>query len=228
MPFFMYLIVILVVLMSVSGDSLDDSRVAAIDTLREMATPTKAELHQGSKLASNFAKITSIDKIVHRDMYNFLVKKFGVYQLEKKTVLIVGARLGGEVSAFTRLGALAIGYDVMPGPRNPWVVYGNGNPIQFASGTFDVVWCNIIDHIPDRPQLFLEVRRVLKPSGEFYNLVDQNAPDAYSVVDNRGIHNILAMEKNLTVAGFSKTTNVHYDPCPVKTFVSAYLITATK
>jgi hypothetical protein len=65
------------------------------------------------------------------------------YELEGKTVLCVGARLGGEVRAFMRLGALAIGYDFEPGPRNPWVLWGTGAPLQFGDNLFDYVYTNV-------------------------------------------------------------------------------------
>ena len=45
----------------------------------------------------------------------------------------------------------------------------NDNLGQFVGDTFDWVWCvNCVDHDPNPERLFQEVRRVLKPSGNFY------------------------------------------------------------
>jgi SAM-dependent methyltransferase len=85
------------------------------------------------------------------------------------SVLCIGARLGGEVRALTRLGALAVGIDLTPGFRNSHVLRGDASRLLFANSTFDMVYSNVLDHIPPSvlPTVFLEVRRVLKPGGFF-------------------------------------------------------------
>lgn len=103
-----------------------------------------------------------------------------------KTVLCVGARLGGEVRAFKNLGALAVGVDLNPGPANAHVLYGSATALQFAPGVFDVVYTNVLDHIDDLATFFAETKRVVRPRALFVVDVDQNAPDAWSVRDLRG------------------------------------------
>jgi SAM-dependent methyltransferase len=132
------------------------------------------------------------------------------------------------VAAFTRLGALSIGYDLEEGPRNPWVVWGNGSPIQFADNTFDIVWCNILDHIPDASRLFEEVYRVLRNNGEFYNIVDQNKPDKYSVRDMRGVSVINSLVEKSSRVGFINVSSEFLNPSPLSTFGTAYYLFASK
>ena len=54
------------------------------------------------------------------------------------SVLCLGARLGGEVRAFTAMGALSIGIDLNPGPNNAYVLPGDFHHLQFAQSVFDV------------------------------------------------------------------------------------------
>ena len=37
--------------------------------------------------------------------------------------------------------------DFNPGPRNPWVQWGDATRLQFANGTFDYVYTNVVDHL---------------------------------------------------------------------------------
>ena len=66
------------------------------------------------------------------------------------------------------------------------MLYGNALELQFADGTFDFVYTNIMDHISDWPKFLVEVKRVLRPrAGYFFNDLDQNPKDAWAVHDNR-------------------------------------------
>jgi len=83
-------------------------------------------------------------------------------------VLCLAARMGGEVRAFTQLGALAVGVDLYPGKDNKYVLTGDFHHLQFASDTFDIVFTNSMDHAFDLGAVAREVCRVLVPGGQFY------------------------------------------------------------
>ena len=160
------------------------------------------ERHQSQKLVDEFSRVARYDEHVESDLLIwFKSRSMRAYPWVGKSVLCVGARLGAEVRAFIRLGALAIGYDFNPGIRNPWVVYGTGAPMQWGTGLFDYVYTNIIDHIVHRVPFFQECARVLKEGGWLINHVDQNRPDAYSVVDNRGAVAGLTLMNHMRSAG---------------------------
>lgn len=165
------------------------------------------EHHQAQKLDADRMRVLKYDTRVEEDLFKWFVTsgKMRGYEFEGKSVLCVGARLGAEVRVFIRLGALAIGYDFNPGPRNPWVVYGTGAPMQWGSRLFDYVYTNILDHIVPRMPFFHEVERTLKTGGIFITHVDQNRPDNYSVVDNRGAAAALQLMQDLHTASFDCT-----------------------
>jgi SAM-dependent methyltransferase len=53
----------------------------------------------------------------------------------------------------------------------------NGVNMPYQDGTFDVVFCNqVFEHVPDPSALLLDVRRVLKPGGQFVGSVSQIEP----------------------------------------------------
>jgi SAM-dependent methyltransferase len=83
-------------------------------------------------------------------------------------VLCLAARMGGEVRAFTQLGALAVGVDLYPGNNNEYVLTGDFHHLQFASNVFDVVFTNSMDHAFDLGAVAREVCRVLVTGGHFY------------------------------------------------------------
>lgn len=82
-----------------------------------------------------------------------------------KTVLCLGARLGGEVAAFIDQGCFAVGLDLNPGAQNPYVVTGDFHRMQFADHSVDIVYSNSIDHAFDLGRLMAEVGRILKADG---------------------------------------------------------------
>ena len=63
---------------------------------------------------------------------------------DNSSMLCLGARLGGEVRAFRRLGALALGVDLEPGLNNRHVLPGDVHALQFADGVFDYAFTNIL------------------------------------------------------------------------------------
>ncbi len=78
-------------------------------------------------------------------------------------VLCLGARYGGEVAVFQQLGCKAAGIDLVPCP--PLVVYGDFHKIPFGAASFDLVYCNALDHAYDLDKALREAVRVLRGSG---------------------------------------------------------------
>lgn len=184
-----------------------DALVAQVHSNSQTHNYSLYERHQSQKLVNEFSRVARYDERVESDLIKwFTSSKMRAYPWAGKSVLCVGARLGAEVRVFIRLGALAIGYDFNPGIRNPWVVYGTGAPMQWGTGLFDYVYTNIIDHIVHRAPFFQECTRVLKPGGFLINHVDQNRPDAYSVVDNRGAVAALNLVNQMRTAGLGNCT----------------------
>ena len=133
---------------------------------------SQLEREQGAKLVRDGLRwIKSFDREAVEATY---YKRFASDQqrvpglrLAGEPVLCLGARLGGEVRALTRLGALAIGIDFNPGFRNPHVLWGDALSLQFADATFKVAYTNVLDHI-DASGIGVVTRhvyRVLKPGG---------------------------------------------------------------
>lgn len=119
--------------------------------------------HQASKL--RIRDVRDLDARIESALYNRLR---GDWSGEK--VLCLGARLGGEVRAFTGRGAFAVGVDLNPGNGNRWVLSGDFHALQFADESVDAVYTNSLDHVLDLEKLLSEVKRVLQPAGVF--LVD--------------------------------------------------------
>jgi SAM-dependent methyltransferase len=163
-------------------------------SLWEPSSPHKSEyeLKQGSKLYEHSwadrIKVIDVNKIEPQLTLRFANSaKQHKFEVKAKPVLCVGARLGGEVRAFTNLGALAIGIDFNPGPNNKFVLYGSATKFQFASDTFNFLYSNILDHIDDFESFLRECKRVLFVEDSYIFLdVDQNAPDKWSTRDMRG------------------------------------------
>lgn len=146
------------------------------------------ELQQGAKLVRGGQRwIKAFDRDVVEAAYyrrfERMRAQFGEVFAEVP-VLSVGARLGGEVRALTRLGALAIGVDFNPGFRNPHVLWGDGLSLQFANRTFQHLYTNVLDHVPEGSigTFLSEARRVLKPGGTLILDMDSHPPDAYAHV----------------------------------------------
>ena len=84
-----------------------------------------------------------------------------------RSVLCLGARLGTEVRALHDLGYFAIGIDLNPGERNPYVLPGDFHHIVFPSGSIDAVYTNALDHVFSLEELVGEVQRLLRAGGVF-------------------------------------------------------------
>jgi ubiquinone/menaquinone biosynthesis C-methylase UbiE len=113
-----------------------------------------------------------------------------MFTFADKSVICLGARLGGEVRAFKRLGALAIGVDVNPGERNEHVLYGDFHELNFNDSTFDFVFCNAIDHVLYLDVFLDECARVLKDDGVIIFEVAIQEMGEHEVIDTLDISTI--------------------------------------
>lgn len=138
--------------------------------------------HQASKLSSKTSGIFEYDK-----QYEDIVaaRYEDVQNFHGARVICLGARLGGEVRAFKRLGALAVGIDIEPGPKNEHVLHGDFHEVQFPDSSFDVAFSNAFDHVLDPASFLSEVNRLLVPGGTFYLEVTKSPirEDSYEVLD---------------------------------------------
>jgi SAM-dependent methyltransferase len=121
--------------------------------------------HQASKL----------DRIAHRlrekeaeDLAEFKRRFATCVALRgARSVLCLGARLGTEVRALHDLGYFAIGIDLNPGERNPYVLPGDFHRIVFPDGSVDAVYTNALDHVFSLEMVVAELRRLLRAGGVF-------------------------------------------------------------
>jgi hypothetical protein len=172
---------------------------------------SQLELEQGAKLVRDGLRwIKSFDREAVEATY---YKRFASDQqrvpglrLAGEPVLCLGARLGGEVRALTRLGALAIGIDFNPGFRNPHVLWGDALSLQFADATFKVAYTNVLDHI-DAAGIGVVARhvyRVLKPRGILLVDIDAHKPDKYAQSSFETV--VAAVEQSLALSGMTITS----------------------
>lgn len=137
---------------------------------------------QGSKVRADPGWVKGIDRNTEAVVYR-------LYQGERmrgRLVLCVGARGGGEVRAFRRMGAFAVGIDLEPAPfANDLVLRASALALPFADETVDYVFSNIMDHIPHFPKFCSEVARVLRPDGYLILevLAQLRSQDAWAVRD---------------------------------------------
>lgn len=137
--------------------------------------------HQAAKLPRNFPALKAHDAEYEEIVY----ERYSAMPLRGASILCLGARLGGEVRAFTRLGALAIGVDLEPGPRNTGVLPGDVHNLQFAPEVFDFAFTNILDHILHIEDFLRETKRVLKEDGRLILELGNFDIGAYEVNDLR-------------------------------------------
>jgi len=139
--------------------------------------------HQRQKLHAVGEPIVEHD----RQYEEIVFQRYGnLMDWRGKCVLCIGARLGGEVRAFKRLGALAIGIDLEPGGRSEHVLVGDCHKIAFPDSVFDAAFTNVLDHLLDVPVAVGEFARVLKPEGTIYIEVADAPPGNYEAVDLAG------------------------------------------
>lgn len=146
--------------------------------------------HQSSKLHLRIDEIKEYDHF-----YQKVVKEryMNLQCFEKKSIICLAARLGGEVRAFKELGALAIGIDIEPGEKNQDVIHGDFHNINFPDGVFDFAFCNAIDHVLDLDAFFSEANRILKPDGSLIAELGNEKPSKFEVIDTQNHFPILAI-----------------------------------
>ncbi len=95
-----------------------------------------------------------------------------------KSLLEVGCGLGNDLARFARGGAVVTGIDIAPkaielskanfsqrGLQGQFRVM-NGEALDFADNSFDVVYCHTTLHFtPDPRRMVAEIHRVLRPEG---------------------------------------------------------------
>jgi SAM-dependent methyltransferase len=134
--------------------------------------------HQKSKL--------KIVKNVLDDSYEERVtsfmEEFSLAKVQKtQSVLCLGSRDGAEVDAVRRMGALGIGIDLEYPSQSPFVHYGNFHEIPYPENCFDFVYTNTLDHLEDPSVLFAEIKKVLKPSGQFIGRILKGVDEGFNL-----------------------------------------------
>ena len=142
-----------------------------------LSQPSRDEVFQGSKLASMHAKSVRWDHDFERQLTHRLKLPRFVGHIASP-VLCVGARLGAEVKAFRAAvpGLLSVGIDYNPGDRNPFVMWGDAQSLQFSPNSLAVLYTNVLDHIRNTSIFAREAHRVLKPNGTLWVEMDQKKP----------------------------------------------------
>lgn len=146
--------------------------------------------HQRAKLALKHNQIAPHDREFEQILHERLHRS-GI-PLQGKNVLCLGARLGGEVRAFQRLGAFAVGIDLEPGENNPHVLHGDFHHLQFATQSVDVIYCNSLDHAFDLTKIASEAERVLKSDGTLILELSSEKPTRFESIDTSDSAAILA------------------------------------
>lgn len=102
-------------------------------------------------------------------------------------IVCAGARDGTEVEVWRDLGfANAVGYDLNPGPDNPFVLPGDFNHLPLPDRAAQLYYTNAVDHAFDLEEMFREARRVIADDG--YALFDISMSD-------RGRHEATAWKR---------------------------------
>lgn len=144
--------------------------------------------HQSEKLHVKLEEITDYDLTYEQVTFE---RYSSMFSYKGKSILCLAARLGGEVRAFKRMGALAIGIDIEPGEKNPHVLHGDFHALNFPDEVFDFAFCNAVDHVLDLDVFFNEVYRVLKENGVLIMELGKEKPSKYEVMDTQNHDPIL-------------------------------------
>ncbi len=82
------------------------------------------------------------------------------------SIVCAGARDGTEVEVWRDLGfSNAVGFDLNPGPDNPYVKPGDFNHLPVPDHSAHLYYSNAVDHAFDLDTMFKEARRVLRDDG---------------------------------------------------------------
>lgn len=151
--------------------------------------------HQASKLQT-----LSPERLAeyHGTLRSALVDRLAPIDLEWGAVLCLGARSGAEVEAFHAVGCRsAVGIDLAP--ASPLVIQGDFHSIGFASGGFETVFTNSLDHVLSLERVLAEVHRVLRPGGVFVLEASMKPPAEYESLAWDSIDDLVAV---IAPAGF--------------------------
>ncbi|HEV3482789.1 MAG TPA: class I SAM-dependent methyltransferase [Candidatus Acidoferrales bacterium] len=146
-----------------------------------------------------WASSTRIDDVLVRECFEaptamenrFILSRMG--SLQGKKLLDIGAGLGESSVYFALKGARVTTLDVSPGMVETALALGRkygvelegivagAENLRVPAGAYDLIYiANTIHHVQDRPRLFEEMRRALKPGGWFFSY----DPLAYNPVIN--------------------------------------------
>jgi hypothetical protein len=97
-----------------------------------------------------------------------LVERLNPWRKHGEGMLCLGARTGAEVEAFMKMGYFAVGVDINPLPKNPWVLLGDFNDLLWFDETIDNIYTNSLDHAENLTELRNQIYRKLKPGGKLF------------------------------------------------------------
>lgn len=160
--------------------------------------------HQAQKLTQHKSQISKYDKI-YKAVLTTRLQQHNISWVGK-SVLCLGARLGGEVRAFRDLGCFAIGIDINPGPDSPYVLWGDFHALAFPAVCVDVVFTNSLDHSLDLGLVLLQAYQVLSPLGLFVTEVVRGTAEGYThdSYDVCRWNSIEGVAKQITKIGFAE------------------------
>lgn len=146
--------------------------------VRDYATYDEYIRHQSSKFAGMLARKGGFSGRIlakNRRMFRRHFLLATPFLSPDGKIVCAAARDGTEVEVWRDMGFReAIGFDLFPGPDNPFVITGDFHNMPFEDGTLDLLYCNSLDHSLDLDKFFQEAFRVLKPGAlALIDLADQ-------------------------------------------------------
>jgi len=114
-----------------------------------------------------------------------------------REVICLGARYGCEVQAFIDLGCKAVGIDIVPCP--PLVVEGDFQDVPFGAASFDLVYCNALDHAFDLDVVLKEADRILRGRGHLLLHLDTCKCGQYEATRLDGAEDVTSRLPNYAV-----------------------------
>ena len=125
-------------------------------------------LDYGSYIRHQEQKLSTLDlRAYDRSYAQLLGERIRDLDVRGRPVLCLAARIGTEVKAFRTAGAFAVGIDLNPGKKNPYVTFGDFHRLEFDDDSAFIVFTNSLDHAFDANRLLDEAHRVLASGGMF-------------------------------------------------------------
>ena len=153
--------------------------VARLDEIRDFWNKHPC----GSKKSSNETGTKEFYEQVekHRYKVEYHLPKVAQFQKQRgKKVLEIGCGLGTDLLQFARNGAIVTGVDLTPRSieltKKRFEIYNlpgefkvvNAEELPFEDNSFDFVYSHgVIHHTPNTEKVIENIRRVLKPDGNF-------------------------------------------------------------